>query len=287
MTRIWLVVNPASGSFDAALPDQLQQVARANGGSIDRVIGFPEEDLPAVAALEEAGVTMLAIHAGDGTIHAAVRALSGWSGSILALPGGTMNLLSRHLHAEHDAAGILTAALQPDATRRPVTIVEDAGGEADIFGLVGVFAGPTTAWGDVRETMRRGDIAALVEAVPQAIEQTFGGNQVQLTGSDTSYPSIYVEPHDGVLRLLGFTAAGAKDLFAHGFAWLGGDFRNGPHEPLGDVDSVEIVTGDGQNMGLLVDGERGRTASPLRLRAAPSPVEFVVTDPTQKKVRPA
>jgi diacylglycerol kinase family enzyme len=277
MTRIWLVVNPASGSFDPAVPDRLKEVARQSGASIDRVIAFPEQEMPTIAELDAAQVAILAIHTGDGTINAAARALAGWQGAILPLPGGTMNLLSRHIHASDDADVILAAALAPGAAARPVTIVTGEDDDSDIFSLVGIFAGPTTAWGDVRETMRRGNIAALVEAVPQAIEQTFGGEQVRLADSETRYPSIYIEPVDGQLRVLGFTAAGAGDLFRHGFAWLGGDFRNGPHEPLGEVARATILSDNGGRMGLLVDGERGSDASPLRLRAAPSPVRFLVT----------
>ena len=147
-----------------------------------------------------------------------------------------------------------------------------------VDGLVGVFAGPTTAWGDVRETLRRYDFAGLVEAVPRAIDETFNGAMVRLDGSDEEYPAIYIEPRNGTLRLLGFTADDAAQLFEHGFAWLNGDFRDGPHDPLGELREVTIVSA-GKDIGLLVDGERGHSHAPLRLRAVLSPVNFIVTRP--------
>lgn len=275
MTRIWLVVNPASGSYDASVPARLSEAARQGGAEMAGVTEFPEEPLPTPAQLDAEGVSILAVHTGDGTINAAMHAVAGWSGALLPLPGGTMNLLSRHIHIHDDPATILLDALSPQAERRRVTMVEGVGADCDVDGLVGVFAGPTTAWGDVRETLRRYDIAGLVAAVPKAIDATFNAAQVRVEGSTEDYPAIYIEPRDGKLRLMGFTADDAAQLFEHGFAWLGGDFRDGPHDPLGEVEEVTIL-GESE-IGLLVDGERGHSHSPLTLRAGESPVEFITT----------
>ncbi len=274
-TRIWLIVNPASGSHDPAIVPRLTEAASQFGGEISRTIAFPDEELPTPEVLDAAGVGILALHTGDGTINAATAAAAGWGGRILVLPGGTMNLLSRHLHAASDTVGILCDALSPDAVARTVTMVEGIDSDVAIAGLVGVFAGPTTAWGDVRETLRRFDLAGLVEAVPRAIGETFNGTPVRLAGSEDAFPAIYIEPVGGRLRLLGFTADDAAALFEHGFAWLNGDFRNGPHDALGDA-AEAVIACDGE-IGLLVDGERGHTHAPLRLRAAQSPVRFIVT----------
>ncbi len=311
MTRIWLVVNPASGSYDASVPARLAEAARQSGAELVGTTIFPDAPLPDAAALTAERIDILAVHTGDGTINAAMHAAAGnaamhaaagnaampaaagpttmhaaadWTGALLALPGGTMNLLARHLHDARDPAAILLAALDPAATARHVTMVAGVDADCTIDGLVGVFAGPTTAWGDVRETLRRYDFAGLVEAVPRAIEQTFSGAPVRLAGSTEDFPAIYIEPRNGHLRLMGFTADDAAALFEHGFAWLGGDFRDGPHEPLGEVDEVEIVSS--AEIGLLVDGERGHTHAPLRLRAVPSPVRFIVTRAEAMVVHP-
>ncbi len=291
MTRIWLVVNPASGSYDASVPARLAEAARQCGAELVGTTIFPDAPLPDAAALTAQAIDILAVHTGDGTINAAMHAAAttmhaaaDWTGALLALPGGTMNLLARHLHDARDPAAILLAALDPAATARHVTMVAGVDADCTIDGLVGVFAGPTTAWGDVRETLRRYDFAGLVEAVPRAIEQTFSGAPVRLAGSTEDFPAIYIEPRNGQLRLMGFTADDAAALFEHGFAWLGGDFRDGPHEPLGEVDEVEIVSS--AEIGLLVDGERGHTHAPLRLRAVPSPVRFIVTRAEAMVVHP-
>lgn len=273
-------MNPASGNHDAAHAGRLADVARDHGADLARTISFPDELLPSPSDLDSAGIDMLLVHTGDGTINAVAAALAGWSGALLVLPGGTLNLLARRLHGDALAEDILIKVLTGPVRIAPVPMVAGIDSDTDIAALVGVIAGPTTAWGDVRETLRRRDIAGLATAVPRAVNATFGGNQVRLADGGNSYPAIYAEPfltdESPRLRLLGFLADGAGELFRHGFAWLGGDFRNGPHDLLGEAEQVRILC-DGDAMGLLVDGERGHEGRQLSLRAVDSPVAFVAT----------
>ncbi len=294
MNCIWMIVNPHSGSFNDTAVARLSALAAADGGpGIARILSLGDDALPTGAQLAAAAVDLLILFTGDGTASGAVDALGcaangaadgpAWRGAVLVLPGGTLNLLSKHLHGDRAADAILADVLAGGGGDHRMTMVENAaGGPGDaaadvvVSGLVGVIAGPTTAWGDVRETLRQRDIAGLTQAVPLAVSETLGGDPVRLAGSADSYPAIYVEPVGGRLRLLGFTAGGAGELLSHGFAWLGGDFRNGPHVPLGLADTVEIVS-DAATIGLLVDGERGHARAPLRLRATLSPLRFVRT----------
>jgi len=273
-------VNPASGSHDPTLATRLEAVAAGHGATIIRTINFPDEPLPEPAELDAAGVPMLIVHTGDGTINAAAATLAGWRGALLALPGGTLNLLAKRLHGDAAPEAILDAALSGNARTAPIPMIAGINSATEIAALVGVFAGPTTAWGDVRETLRRRDLSGLAEAVPRALNQTFDGDQVWLDGASARYPAIYAEPvaaPDGpILRIMGFLADGAGELFRHGFAWLGGDFRNGPNEALGEREEAVILC-DGADMGLLVDGERGHEGRRLVLRAVDSPVAFVAT----------
>ncbi len=274
--RLWLIVNSASGSYDPEFAEDVGALAEAHEAVLDRVITVPDDEVPDRAALETGGVDMLAIFTGDGTINSAVRAAGDWGGDVLVLPGGTMNLLARALHGEASAHAILESALDGPPRHRSVTAIAGVECDCDIYGLVGLFAGPTTAWGDVRETLRRLDIGGLIEAVPRALDATFGGDDVWVRGTDTHYPAIYVEPVDGGLRLMGFKAGFVSELFEHGWAWLSGDFRDGPHDPLGHVPEV-VIEGEAEDIGLLVDGERGHCHAPLKLKAVPCPLRFMAT----------
>ncbi len=273
---LWLIVNSASGSFDPDFVEDARAIAATQGAVLERVITIPDDSVPERAQLEAAKVDMLAIHTGDGTINSAVRAAGSWGGEMLVLPGGTMNLLSRTLHGPASAQAILETALSGPTRHRSVTAIKGVDCDCEIYGLVGLFAGPTTAWGEVRETLRRFDIGGLIEAVPRAIDQTFGGDDVRLAGTEQHYPAIYVEPVDGRLRLLGFRAGFVSELFEHGWAWLNGDFRDGPHDALGHVSDV-VIEGQAEEIGLLVDGERGHCHAPLNLRAETCPLRFIAT----------
>lgn len=274
--RLWLIVNSASGSYDPDFVEDARGLAGIHGATLDRIVTIPDDAIPTRAELETAGVDILAIHTGDGTINSAVRAAGAWSGEMLVLPGGTMNLLARALHGEASAHAILETALASPRRHQSVTAIAGVDCDCEVYGLVGLFAGPTTAWGDVRETLRRLDIGGLIEAVPRAIDATFGGDDVRVAGTDQHYPAIYVEPVDGKLRLMGFRAGFVSELFEHGWAWLNGDFRDGPHDPLGFVTEVSIE-GQADEIGLLVDGERGHCHAPLKLKAVTCPLRFIAT----------
>lgn len=251
MRKTWLIVNIDSGSYDASACERIGAALAASGWPCDRIVRFPEDELPDRAMLESEGVDTLAIYTGDGTINSLAGAVEGWGGSLLALPGGTLNLLSKKLHGDRPFEAII-ADLDRAVTVRP-PVIRGAG----VTALVGIILGPTTAWGEVRENARHFDVPGLVETVPAAISETFGDDGVNVSGSQVSYPALNLTPLDGRVFVQGFLADNAAQLLSHGFAWLGGDFRDGPHDDLGRYDSV-VVEGRG-DIGMLYDGERGET----------------------------
>ena len=139
----WFICNSASGSYDAQRCDALADALGAT-----RRITIPDDPMPDAAAARREGAERIAIFTGDGTVSSAVEALEGWDGELLILPGGTMNLLSRKLHGDATPEDII--ARLPQATARTMPILKGAG----LRSLVGVIAGPTSAWGDVREAVR-------------------------------------------------------------------------------------------------------------------------------------
>jgi hypothetical protein len=52
----WLVVNPASGSNDAISTEAVVSAIVERGWQVDRVIAFPDEDLPDPAVLDVVGI---------------------------------------------------------------------------------------------------------------------------------------------------------------------------------------------------------------------------------------
>lgn len=272
MTSTWLIVNEASGSYDAdAIADIVTRFSDA-GRPVDRIVRCPVEELPDPGMLGARQVAMLAIYAGDGTTNSALKTSAGWAGPVLILPGGTMNLLARALHGEKTPAEIIAVACLDTKTKTLNTV--DIG---EHRGYVGVIAGPTTSWVKVREGARHNDVTDLVfKAIPAAISESLGGPQVGIEGDTQTFPAIFAAPRGDAMAICGFTASGIGDVVAHASAWLDGDFRDGPRVELPSAASVAL-TSDADTIGLLIDGEPAECRPGGRLTLGTAPHNFVFT----------
>lgn len=271
MKRTLLIVNADSGSAKAVGEEELIKHLHAGGFDVIRQVKLPGDDIPTRKSVEAGDFEIVAVLSGDGTVAGVCSALAGWSGAILILPGGTMNLLSRRLHGEITAQDLLAKLADGETVTAPVSVIEVEGREV----LTGMIAGPSTEWGKVREGLRNLDVAELVEKVPEAWAATTENESVHIEGSDDGYPAIFVEPlENGKLGVLAFKANNVGDMFAHGIAWLRRDFREGPSDDLGQMTEVTIVDDD-KKLGLLVDGEQDEATSPLKCVAAMSSVNFI------------
>jgi len=268
----WLVINPRSGSYDADLVEAIKARFVEAGAPVARVIALGDEELPDRAAVDSAGVDRIMILTGDGTISALATMLEGWDGELLVLPGGTMNLLARALHGEADALGIVGGVIAGTARAVTVPVVASEG----FVAYAGVVAGPTSTWGDVREDMRNLDLAALAESVPRALSATLAENEIAMEGHEERYTAVYLEPAETGIRAFGILADHVGQLAAYGWAWVTGDFRNGPCEPL-PVETRLVLRNLAGNAGidLLVDGEKRRGANPMIFRQEMSRLRFL------------
>lgn len=275
MTCTWLIVNEASGSYDAdAIADLVTHFAHADQ-PVDCIVRCPDDDLPDPAKLNAAGVSLLAIFAGDGTTNSALKTAAGWDGPVLILPGGTMNLLARALHGDQPCDAIIAAACSADRRTKKLNTVDV--GEHSAY--VGVIAGPTTSWAKVREGARHNEVADLMfNAIPAAISESLGGPEVGIEGDPRTFPAIFAAPRDNCMSLRGFTATGVGEVLAHANAWMNGDFREGPHVELASAEHVTLVS-EASPIGLLIDGEPAECQPGDRLTLASAPHNFVYTKP--------
>src|SRR6478735_815849 len=125
---IWLVSNAASGSNDDRALAALEACYEEHGLQVARRTVFPEQDLPTPAELDAAGIDLVTAFAGDGTINSLIGTLAGWSGALLVLPGGTMNLLYHRLHGDRALEEVVAAVASGDSLlRRPGVIHCPAG----------------------------------------------------------------------------------------------------------------------------------------------------------------
>ena len=253
--KTWLVCNPHSGSNDDDAVAQLEIVLQAAGYHVERTIRFPEQRPPTVPCLESERVDVLAVFAGDGTLHTAVTTVFGWQGAVLVLPGGTMNFLAKRLHGDVPAAKIVEKLASIEPRRVRPGIVHSRHGP----GLTGVLAGPGAIWNEVREALRASSIREMVATTKEAIARSAGGPKVVCSGVDCGredgYAAITVTPRESGLEVKGYYAETLGDYAGQGIALINRNFRSGPHDDLGMHQQVHLVCPEGEEMGLLIDGE--------------------------------
>lgn len=275
---IWLVTNAASGSNAEEALQALERCCGANGFSIARRSTFPEDDLPSPGALDRAGIDRVVVFTGDGTINALISGLAGWSGAVVVLPGGTMNLLYHRLHGERAMEETLAAVARGAATACRPAVIRSRSGEA----YAGVLAGPGTSWGRVREAMREYAVIELAASAVTAIEETLNGEMIACAepplGRPEGYPLINLSPAAEGIEVTAYHAENAAQYLEQAWALLKRNFREGPHEVLGLAKRLRLKSTEGQPFGLLIDGEPADAGSDEEFWLATCEVDLVATE---------
>jgi hypothetical protein len=275
--RIWLVVNDASGSNDEQAIETLERSCAGSGLGLERVVRFPEQPLPTGPELGSAGISLVAVFAGDGTVNALVNGLAGWGGAVLVLPGGTMNLLYHRLHGEREVDEVLDLVAAGEAARvRPGVIACRAG-----TALADLLAGPGTRWYEVREAMRQADVLALAGSAAQALGETLATPGIvcrePAVGREEGYPLVMLTPTDEGIRVSGFYAETPGEFLEGSWALLRRRFREGPHDELGLVDRITLASTVDEPFGILIDGEKGESPSQEEFRLVRCGVDLLAT----------
>jgi hypothetical protein len=276
---IWLVNNSASGSNNEAALAALDRCCGEHGFRVAHRTVFPAQDLPTPAMLDAGGIECVAVFAGDGTINSLLTGLAGWSGAVLVLPGGTMNLLYHRLHGERTMEDAIAAVARGEAAARRPGVIRCPFGTA----FAGMLAGPGTSWGKVREAMREADVVELTAGTVEAIEQTLAGEMIACRlpplGLPTGYPLVSLTPHDEGMEIEAYHAESAGDYLVQAWALLRRNFREGPHDVLGFERVVRLASTEGQALQLLVDGEPVEAEAEVEFTLAACEVDLLATEP--------
>ena len=273
MKRTLLITNTNSGSAGGVDEQAVVSSLKLAGLDIVETRILPDQDLPSQKQLDDKSIEIVAIVSGDGTISSLYAKIAKWSGAILVLPGGTMNLLSRRLHGDVSLDVLLESLSKGGLVPKQIALIAVA--EKHI--LTGLTIGPSTRWAEVREGMRHADLQALAETIPAAWSDTMSADGVWI-GDDVKnqFASVFVEPVDGDhLSVIAFIASNVGDMVGHGLAWLRKDFREGPHEDLGIMREVTISSAE-RKASVLIDGESFELPAPIRCCAVMSEVQFLV-----------
>ena len=276
---IWFINNAASGSNDEAALAACIDGCETGGLSCAHRTVFPEEDLPTPAILDAAGIDLAVIYAGDGTINAALRALAGWSGAVLVLPGGTMNLLYHRLFGDAKMEDAISAVCNGTAKRQRPAVIDSECGKA----YAGLLAGPGTAWADVREAMRDNAIIEVAANTREAFAETLNGTRLRCDdpalGRREGYPLILLTPRHGKIEIDAYHADRTAEFLDQLLALVRREFRDGPHDRLGEVEAVVLTDVEGNDFGVLLDGEECSARGAVAFRLLPSEVDLLATIP--------
>jgi diacylglycerol kinase family enzyme len=277
--RIWLVANRASGSNDEQAAAELKQSCSEAGLGVERAIRFPDDPLPDAWSLEAAGIGLVAVFAGDGTVKALIGALAGWGGAVLVLPGGTMNLFYRRLHGEREAGEVMRLAAVGAARRVRPRVIGCRAGTA----LADLLAGPGTRWYEVREAMREADVLGIANGAARALGETLAtpgiACRAPARGRQEGYPLAMLTPTDAGIRIAGFHAGTPGEFVKESWAVLRRRFREGPHDDLGLAEQVTLASTAGEPFGMLLDGEKAEATAEAVFRLVPCAVDLLATQP--------
>lgn len=250
MKTLWFITNPKSGTATPAKAEALATVFADRGLVLAGRTAFPDDALPTPEALDSAGVDTAGLFAGDGTINAAVCALAEWHGTILILPGGTMNMLAKHLHGSTDSAAIVAAAVE-HGRRTSLPYVDVAGHRA----FVGLILGPAATWVRAREMVRAGRLRGLGRAMKHAWQRTFGRG-IRLEGVPAlkhGAQAVFVRPEADHLDIAAIDARDFRAIARLGWEWVTGDWvaaaevtqcHVGQFRTRGDKPALALVDGE-------------------------------------------
>lgn len=274
MRNLWFITNPGSGSSTTEKCEALAALFADHGLTLVGRTTFPADAMPDPKALDSAGVDTVVLFAGDGTINTAIRRLSDWNGSILILPGGTMNLLAKTLHGNADPAAIILAT---HGKTRLVDLPYVAAGDHRAY--VGLILGPAASWVHARELVRAGRLRGLARAVRHAWARTFGrGIRVGgASGLPSGAQAILISPEGSSLTLSAIDARDWGTIAKLGWDWMTGDWVAATAITQVHADRVHLL---GKKPVLaLFDGEPEQLAPSVPIHSGKTPARFISTLP--------
>jgi len=276
-----LLVNSASGSYsEEAVAEVRAALGRGDGASV-RTLDCRSDELPGRAGLERAGTALLAVFAGDGTIsrHLARLEGEGWQGVVLALPGGTQNLLATAMFGALGATEIAAKSAQGQLVETRRHCMRCAGHTA----LAEILCGPGARWADVREDMRAREMGEAAAKSIDITREAASGALVRLVdppaGREEGYPGLHFALSeggcDGAMTIRGYRMENLGDWVRQGWAMATRDFREGPFDELGTADLARIMAVEGGEIDLMIDGETARVGARIDIAREPFDLTFM------------
>lgn len=162
--KLTVLINAQAGSVPESAEDEINSLAGELPASVSTVMTDAVGLRAAIQDCATSGCDVLAVWGGDGTIACALETIGREGPAILPLPGGTMNLLHRKVHAIPEGDPIDWRACLIGAVRDGKTMQLAAGRINDERSFyVGAMFGELAGLSRAREAIREGRPMAAVE----------------------------------------------------------------------------------------------------------------------------
>jgi len=265
-----VIINLSSGSTTDVSED-MSGIFASHGYTPPQIHAVDAAGLKAAfQTVREDGTDLLVIYGGDGTCKSGAVVAIELSIPIIALPGGTMNMLPKALYGTDDWAQALEKALSnPKPRSFPAGKIND-----ELF-FCGAIIGDPTNMAEARESIRDGDILDAIKKVPDVVSAITEGNPISYTVDGKPYarstnllhlfcPVMVGDPEtETKLELTSVPTFTVPDLFAAGVRSLISGWRD--TEQI-DVRRVKIIEIKGQGaFDILLDGEAAQVECPIKI----------------------
>lgn len=257
--KIGALLNTSSGSCDPACEQKMIDQIEAAGCRVHKLwCGGGEMVGEALAEASSAGLDVLIVLGGDGTIRSAAETCDASGPYLIPLPGGTMNMLPKALYGDVEWPQALAATLAAPAVQ-PVN-----GGRIDdhLFYCAAIFGDPSR-WAEAREAVREGDLGKAAEQGLEALNKAFGrglsyefGNasgEAEAVSVVCPLASRALEDEDTMLEAVVIDPDGPLDVLKLAARALLAEWRDDPSVETARVRTVVIRSEGG--IPAILDGE--------------------------------
>lgn len=257
--KIGALLNTSSGSCDPSCEREMVDQIEAAGCRVHRIwCGGGETVEAALVEAKAAGLDVLIVLGGDGTVRAAAEACEPDGPYLIPLPGGTMNMLPKALYGDLDWPQALAATLAAPEVQ-PVN-----GGQVGEhrFYCAAIFGDPSR-FAEARESVREGDLGKAAEQGREALKRAFGrgldytfgdvAGEAQAVGVVCPLASRALDDDETVLEAVAIDPDGPLDVLKLAARALMSEWRDDPNVETARVRRVAIRS-DGPIPAIL-DGE--------------------------------
>lgn len=258
------LVNSKAGSVGARGVDRMRQALKGVSLEHAEIVEFERHDSTGqMKRLQEEAPDLVIVWGGDGTHRSVLDTLGRRTSQILLLPGGTMNLLTKWLHAGQPWERVLWSVLGS-----PVPRILPAGRIDGKHFFCAMIAGVPAQLAEVREDVRRGDLGRAMQDTGIALSGVRGMHLATSFGKDLQHAASHFPPGNVVSALVGPLSTNERMQVARlelgstwsalEFAWTSfvSEWRNRPEVSMQAAETLHVENVDGLDIPAMIDGEK-------------------------------